>query len=404
MKKKIAVLLMLVILVGLLAGCGGKLSGTYVPVDDYYSEYDALTFKGNKVTFTTWGFDTSGTYKIKGDQITLKANFYGYEAEETLSFSKKGKSIFIDGEEYVRGKKPDSISAVEAVGAITGVSSQINRAKRTATTLLVIFLVVLPIIAIAVLVLMRKKIPWVDSTVDKVCAWAKKTFNKVADPETRAHIKEGAAKVGNKVSVGAGKAAAKVSSGVASGTAAFKAEIAKRQAAKGWKCPNCGTSNSPQSRFCTNCGTEKPADVQPVPVTVATEVEEFPEERRPAQAAPAQPKGPAQAQAPVDSTDSTRLPPARRSVTEDRCCVCGKPLDEEQVKLFDHPYGVEARLCKKCHTAMFILASGTDMNQFNNANRYLKHYIATADPVVEKSLNKFISKAEARIYNDMMGE
>ena len=204
MKKKIAILLVLVILAGLLAGCGSKLKGTYVPVDESYSDYGSITFNGNKVTFSVFGYDIlSGTYKIRGNKITVKASVFGEETEETMSFRKKGSSIFIENEEYVKqGSKK----------AASGSSSKDTEKSggSALTAVLIILFVVCPVIAAVVLVLMRKRFPWVDSTVDKVTAFAKKAGKEVSEQATD---------VGRRVS-------STVSAGVAAGSAAFREERA----------------------------------------------------------------------------------------------------------------------------------------------------------------------------------
>ena len=95
----VAIIIVLVVTLG--GGSGAKLSGTYVSVDD---ENMSVTFSGsNKITITSYGFSVTGTYKIQGDQISITINMFGVESPyESGSFRQSGRSIWIDGEEFVK--------------------------------------------------------------------------------------------------------------------------------------------------------------------------------------------------------------------------------------------------------------------------------------------------------------
>lgn len=106
MKKIISMILVCVLLVGMLftlASCGKKLKGSYsCEVGGMTMTYE---FKGNKFTLTTEmevlgqkvTTESEGTYKIKGDEITITMEIDGEEFENTGSFEKGKDYIVIDG-------------------------------------------------------------------------------------------------------------------------------------------------------------------------------------------------------------------------------------------------------------------------------------------------------------------
>lgn len=516
MKRILAILSVICVLVLMLAGCGSRLSGsrlsgTYVPVDPDDAEFSSITFKGDKVSVDIWGLQLkSGTYTIHGDSITLNTRFLGQDVgEETMSFIQSGDSIFLDGEEYVLGK-PEQISIpVDSVyETITEVSSGITTVSRAViilSSLFKILIKVLPVAAIVVLVLLRKKIPWVDAAITKICSVVKKTgrivvdtasqvsrkvsdpetmenikeraaaagkkmasaaadvsqkvsdatsaenikecaatvgrksaaavstvSQKVLDPGTMENIKERAASLGRKVSVTAGKAAATVGAGFATGKEAFREEMAKRQNANSWRCPSCGTANAPESRFCTNCGCGKPDQIRAaaekaqtwrcpdcgtvntpesrfctscgckkndsgVEKTSTCVISEFGEHSEECSPVPTM-------EAPTAEIGKEHSAGERHQVNGADCCICGAPLDDGAVKLLDHPCGIEMRVCKKCHKAMYLLATTKNPEQFESANKEMRRCMESTDPVVTANLERFLRKAEARFWSGMMDE
>ena len=101
MKKIISTLLVCVLLLGCvltLASCGKKLRGTYV-MEIGGVELASYTFKGKKVTVKSGSVTTEGTYKIKGDKITITMEVEGEEFEEEYDFEKGKDYIKIDGVE-----------------------------------------------------------------------------------------------------------------------------------------------------------------------------------------------------------------------------------------------------------------------------------------------------------------
>ncbi len=101
MLKITAVILTLAAVLTLFAGCTKTLTGTYAPADGGSA---TLTFeKDNKVTGELFGFSLSGTYTIEKDKIKFETEkILGIGATKEYSFSKSGKSIFIDGKEFVK--------------------------------------------------------------------------------------------------------------------------------------------------------------------------------------------------------------------------------------------------------------------------------------------------------------
>ena len=99
MKKIIALILIISILILILFSCGNndKLSGTYV--GSSFGFRKSYTFDGDKVTVTDMtGIPLNGTYKIDGDTITIKT-----WSEFTYSFEKKSNNvILIDGIEFTK--------------------------------------------------------------------------------------------------------------------------------------------------------------------------------------------------------------------------------------------------------------------------------------------------------------
>ena len=96
----IAVIMVLATVAVLFTSCGNTLNGTYKPTDGAGS----LTFdKDGNVKGELFGFTISGTYSIDKDQIKFeKETVLGIGGTLTYSFEKSGKTIIIDGKEYVK--------------------------------------------------------------------------------------------------------------------------------------------------------------------------------------------------------------------------------------------------------------------------------------------------------------
>jgi len=109
MKKIIALFLIISTLAVLIlsmtsCGGGGGLSGTYSSTDEMFGIEVSYKFSGgNKVTMSTFGMSFDGTYKIEGNEITIKFTMFGETSEESYSFEQvSDKVIIIDGSEYTK--------------------------------------------------------------------------------------------------------------------------------------------------------------------------------------------------------------------------------------------------------------------------------------------------------------
>ena len=103
MKKILSVISVILIISALaltLAGCGKTLKGTYTPVEGRGS----LTFEDEStVKGEIFGLTLTGEYSVNDDKIKFEYQTpLGIGMTIEYSFSKQGKSIFIDGKEFVK--------------------------------------------------------------------------------------------------------------------------------------------------------------------------------------------------------------------------------------------------------------------------------------------------------------
>ncbi|MBR0112968.1 MAG: hypothetical protein IJM02_04390 [Clostridia bacterium] len=98
--RVIALVMVAACVLTLFTACGSTLKGTYAPAEGS----GTITFeKDNKVKGEIFGLTLSGTYSIEKDEIKFETEgLLGIGATKTFSFSKEGKSIFIDGKEFVK--------------------------------------------------------------------------------------------------------------------------------------------------------------------------------------------------------------------------------------------------------------------------------------------------------------
>ncbi|NLW74074.1 MAG: hypothetical protein GX057_04150 [Clostridiales bacterium] len=99
--KSTALLFAVILLCLCLASCN-KLSGTYTSVDKEVGTSYKFHFFSNKVTMYYLNFPFDGTYELDKKAGKIYMTFLGDRVEKT--FSQSGKSIFIDGVEYVKEK------------------------------------------------------------------------------------------------------------------------------------------------------------------------------------------------------------------------------------------------------------------------------------------------------------
>ena len=84
-----------------LTACQAKLKGTYTAEDGLIKQ--SFTFsKDGKVEVSAFGINVEGDYVIEDGEITITYSLLGLKYDMVKSFEKKGKSIFIDGQEFVK--------------------------------------------------------------------------------------------------------------------------------------------------------------------------------------------------------------------------------------------------------------------------------------------------------------
>lgn len=97
--KKLCAAILIIVMSISLVSCGNKLNGTYRS-QGFISQ--TFTFKGDNVTMSAFGINTTGTYKIDGNEITIVYTLFGSEYEWTQSFSKSGNTINIGGTDFIK--------------------------------------------------------------------------------------------------------------------------------------------------------------------------------------------------------------------------------------------------------------------------------------------------------------
>ena len=102
-KKIIAALLLICLMVGTLTACTTTLSGTYTNKEGLIEQ--SFTFKeDNKVEVSAFGIEIEGEYLIEDGEITITYSLLGLSYDWVKSFKKDGSSIFIDGTEFIKEK------------------------------------------------------------------------------------------------------------------------------------------------------------------------------------------------------------------------------------------------------------------------------------------------------------
>ena len=100
--KVLALAMVLAMTCLLLASCG--ISGTYKNNGLFGLGATELTFKGSKITVEMGGVEAEGTYKIKGDKITIE---FADENEDEATFADlfrllNGEHDFEKGDDYIK--------------------------------------------------------------------------------------------------------------------------------------------------------------------------------------------------------------------------------------------------------------------------------------------------------------
>lgn len=98
--KSKALVAFVMCLILLLSSCAPKLRGKYVSAE---SETQSLSFvDDDTVIISAFGIGAEGKYKIEDNKITITYSVLGLSYDFVKDFEKDGKSIFIDGEEFVK--------------------------------------------------------------------------------------------------------------------------------------------------------------------------------------------------------------------------------------------------------------------------------------------------------------
>jgi len=99
--KRVVVAMLAIMVMTSLCGCASKLNGTYT---NHGLVDSSITFyKDGTVDFSIFGISaTGGTYEIKDGTMTITYSVLGINASQDYQYSRKGSSIFLNGEEFVK--------------------------------------------------------------------------------------------------------------------------------------------------------------------------------------------------------------------------------------------------------------------------------------------------------------
>ena len=373
--KKTVLLLLLAAMAISLSACG-KLSGKYYLKDSYGVQY--LEFDGDQVTISTFGIPIRGTYRIKGNQITVHTNVLGYESDTPYSFKHSGNTITFEGQTYIK----------------SGSSGEANNTGTVIAITVSVF-----VLAGGAYFLLREKAGGGAGQFD---------YSAISDKAARTSrdLYASAASAGTKV-------ASLVSANVSAGLAAGKAGIAATSAAA--QRYRSARRAIDESDLFTGSFEDKWEEVE------ETEDEEWEEINRgtPAERKQQEPSTPdydhedmdgitmtevlpykgrhARIPTPVTASSDFVLPSFQLvQIDSCHCCICGRMLGENATPLAGLPSGVNAYIDSSCHKVLKIAASTDNISEFNAAARYLKSRIQYVDPELALALKSFIRKGEAR--------
>lgn len=99
-KKAVLTTGMMCLMLVILSACSSGLKGTYKSSGLIAQSF---TFGDNSsVTMSAFGVNTTGTYKISGDKMTVDYTLLGINSNWSCTFQQKGSDIYIDGTEFVK--------------------------------------------------------------------------------------------------------------------------------------------------------------------------------------------------------------------------------------------------------------------------------------------------------------
>ena len=98
-KSKVLVALVMCFIL-LFSSCTPKLRGQYTFVDSDSQSFNFVD--DDTVIISAFGIGAEGKYKIEDNKITITYSILGLSYDFVKDFEKNGKSIFIDGEEFVK--------------------------------------------------------------------------------------------------------------------------------------------------------------------------------------------------------------------------------------------------------------------------------------------------------------
>ena len=113
-KKRLYFMVIMIILLSMFTACSssGELKGTYYAANSSLfsgPQFSSITFSSNnRMSMSAMGIvGTEGTYKLTGGSIELSYKepslmVEGKAVVKTMTFERSGKSIFLDGYEFVK--------------------------------------------------------------------------------------------------------------------------------------------------------------------------------------------------------------------------------------------------------------------------------------------------------------
>jgi len=99
-KQIIFLIFVIAVMLMVLASCNSRLRGTYVSRDGLLT--NSITFNDDVVILSLVGLNISGTYEIRGDQLIVTTNILDIESVRYFQFERRGNSLIINGNEFVR--------------------------------------------------------------------------------------------------------------------------------------------------------------------------------------------------------------------------------------------------------------------------------------------------------------